>query len=56
MGAVSSPANWKASPKLGAGKVVRVAQWLQAQNLRREAFDRIFFYSDSRNDIRCWSR
>ncbi|AOY96626.1 phosphoserine phosphatase [Cupriavidus sp. USMAA2-4] len=38
-------------PSFGAGKVVRVAQWLQAQNLRREAFDRIFFYSDSRNDI-----
>jgi len=38
-------------PSFGAGKVARVAQWLDSQGLRRDAFDRIFFYSDSRNDI-----
>jgi HAD superfamily hydrolase (TIGR01490 family) len=38
-------------PTYQHGKVLRVEQWLAAQNLRWSDFDRITVYSDSTNDL-----
>ena len=38
-------------PSFREGKVTRVQQWLAAQGLRWQDFERSFFYSDSTNDL-----
>jgi HAD superfamily hydrolase (TIGR01490 family) len=38
-------------PSFREGKVARVQQWLAAQGLRLEDFERSLFYSDSTNDL-----
>src|SRR5690606_8750049 len=38
-------------PSFKEGKITRVDQWLHDLGLRREQFDRIWFYSDSPNDL-----
>ncbi|MDW3682683.1 HAD family phosphatase [Cupriavidus sp. CV2] len=38
-------------PSFGAGKIARVAQWLEPLGMAWEQFERTVFYSDSRNDI-----
>lgn len=38
-------------PSYQAGKITRVDQWLHELGLKREQFERIWFYSDSSNDL-----
>lgn len=38
-------------PSFGAGKIERVAQWLDSLGMTWNQFERTVFYSDSRNDI-----
>lgn len=38
-------------PAFQEGKVERLLSWLKDKNLSMESFEKIFFYSDSRNDI-----
>jgi len=38
-------------PSYQEGKITRVDQWLSAQARRRDQFERIWFYSDSINDL-----
>lgn len=38
-------------PSYQEGKITRVDQWLAEQNLARDQFSRIWFYSDSINDL-----
>ncbi|HJD44586.1 MAG TPA: HAD-IB family hydrolase [Candidatus Paenalcaligenes intestinipullorum] len=38
-------------PSFQAGKITRVDQWLHDLGLRRDQFERIWFYSDSPNDL-----
>ena len=38
-------------PSFREGKITRVEQWLAAQNLRWQDFERTIFYSDSTNDL-----
>ena len=38
-------------PAFQEGKVKRLLSWLKEKNLSMESFEKIFFYSDSRNDI-----
>jgi HAD superfamily hydrolase (TIGR01490 family) len=38
-------------PAFQEGKVKRLLIWLEDKNLSMESFEKIFFYSDSRNDI-----
>lgn len=38
-------------PSFKEGKITRVDQWLHDLGLRREQFDRVWFYSDSPNDL-----
>lgn len=41
----------RGTPSFQDGKIVRLEEWLAAQNLRLSDFERSWFYSDSRNDI-----
>ena len=38
-------------PSYQAGKITRLEQWLHAQGKTRADYDKIYFYSDSRNDM-----
>lgn len=38
-------------PSYQAGKITRLEQWLHAQGKTRTDYDKIYFYSDSRNDM-----
>ena len=38
-------------PSYQAGKITRLEQWLEAQGKTRADYDKIYFYSDSRNDM-----
>lgn len=38
-------------PSFQAGKITRVDEWLAGMGLSRDAFQEIFFYSDSPNDL-----
>src|SRR5690606_25214204 len=38
-------------PSFQAGKIVRVDDWLKSLDLSRDAFDEVYFYSDSPNDL-----
>jgi len=38
-------------PTFKAGKITRVEQWLHAQSLSFQSFQRVSFYSDSMNDL-----
>lgn len=38
-------------PSSGAGKITHLKQWLDAQGKTLSDFERIYFYSDSQNDI-----
>ncbi|MCQ9615850.1 HAD-IB family hydrolase [Paenalcaligenes niemegkensis] len=38
-------------PSFKEGKITRVDQWLHDLGLRREQFERVWFYSDSPNDL-----
>ena len=38
-------------PSYQAGKITRLEQWLHAQGKTRADYDKIYFYSDSRNDL-----
>lgn len=38
-------------PSFQAGKIVRVDEWLAGMGLARDAFQEVYFYSDSPNDL-----
>lgn len=38
-------------PSFQAGKIVRVDEWLATMGLARDAFQEVYFYSDSTNDL-----
>lgn len=38
-------------PSFQAGKIIRVDDWLRSMGLTRDAFDEVYFYSDSPNDL-----
>lgn len=38
-------------PSFQAGKIVRVDEWLTGMGLERNAFEKVYFYSDSPNDL-----
>ena len=38
-------------PSYQAGKITRLEQWLQEQGKTRADYEKIYFYSDSRNDL-----
>ncbi|MFW7343091.1 HAD family hydrolase [Pollutimonas sp. H1-120] len=39
------------TPSFQAGKVIRVNEWLAGMNLSLSGFERVYFYSDSPNDL-----
>ncbi|MGM3278311.1 HAD family hydrolase [Ralstonia sp. 24A2] len=43
--------NLVGTPSFGAGKIVRVTEWLAQRGQRMSDFSRTVFYSDSRNDL-----
>ena len=43
--------NLVGTPSFGAGKIVRVTEWLAQRGQRMADFSRTVFYSDSRNDL-----
>jgi len=43
--------NLLGTPTFGAGKIVRVTEWLAQRGQRMADFSRTVFYSDSRNDL-----
>jgi|SRR5690606_9350479 len=38
-------------PSFQEGKIVRVDEWLEGMGLSRDAFEEVYFYSDSQNDL-----
>ena len=38
-------------PSMGKGKITRVEQWLETRGQSFASFDKVFFYSDSLNDL-----
>ncbi|MBL8513154.1 MAG: HAD family hydrolase [Betaproteobacteria bacterium] len=38
-------------PSMGKGKITRVQQWLESRGQSFDSFERVYFYSDSLNDL-----
>ena len=43
--------NYVGTPSLKEGKITRLNQWLAARNESLADYDKVYFYSDSKNDL-----
>lgn len=43
--------NYIGTPSFKEGKVIRLKEWLATRNLSMTSYEKIFFYSDSHNDL-----
>lgn len=41
----------KGIPSLGEGKIIRLNEWLAMQGKTQDSYEKIYFYSDSKNDL-----
>ena len=43
--------NYHGTPSLKAGKITRLNEWLAARGETLDSYDKVYFYSDSKNDL-----